>query len=313
MLPAGIGSATAAGISAPAPAVPPPRAHAGRTVPQDLPTVEVEESPPDVEPGAEANGAAESEPEPVIEIQGDEEEGAAAASSPPPGARGTVPTHYPPQPGGPAAFWTVEIGSETLRPGGVAAVRLWARQGKLRPEDRVRRGDGPWQAAREIPELASLFPRTREAKRVAAPRSAADARRGWLSGLLGGAGALLPVMALLIFSGEFERLGAAWGAANGITFLVLCSAVLFTGALTGRALAYLQAHYDKRGEAADVWSAGGALKVGGCIGLAAGLPAVGLWPSVGLFKLLIFFAVYGVCLAFLTLLCYRWLFVERRA
>lgn len=257
--------------------------------------------------------------EPVIEIQGEDEQREAPLPAPPAPAsgtpgRGAVPTHYPPRPGPPGAFWTVEIGGETLRPGGVAALRLWARQGRLHAEDRVRRGEGPWQPAREVPELASLFARAREKeRRIPAQRASADARRGWLAGLLGGAGALLPVLALLIFTGEFERLSDAWGATLASSLGGVCAGILLSGGLIGRTLAGLQSHYDRRGEVANVWSFSGALGVGAAFGLACGLAALGFWPHTSASSLVAGFAFYGIGVAVLALVSHRWLFLERRA
>lgn len=262
--------------------------------------------------------AGSGDEEPVIEIQGDEEPAAGpptagASAQPSQPRRSTAPLHYPSRQAAPAAFWTVEIGGETLKPGGVAALRLWARQGKLRPDDKVRRGDGPWQVAREIPELASLFPRVRTpGKPAASPRAASEARRGWLAGLLGGSAALLPVLALLIFSGELESLVAAAGLTLTAGLGTACGVILLSGALVGRTLAGLQNLYESRGEPANVWCASGALGAGGGVGLLLGLAATRVWPTSPLLTLLGGFAVYGVSVAFLSLISYRWLFVERR-
>jgi DNA-directed RNA polymerase subunit RPC12/RpoP len=279
----------------------------------EIPEPEEEQAPaPAVEP---EEAAEEAEEEPAIEIRGDERMPVAPMiPAPSPAAK---PAARPQARAGDlAVFWTVEIGGEAMHPGGVAELRLWARQGKLQPEDRVRRGDGAWQVAREVPELGSLFARPRAGAARPAPGrppASPEARRGWMAGALGGVWTLPPVFALLVFSGEFERLVDTWKSNNSTILLYLSGGILLTGAVFGRALAALQTRYEQRGEAANMWSAGGALAVGGGGGLTCGLLALSLWPHSGAFTLLFGFVAYGVTAAFLVLISYRWLFVDRRS
>jgi len=300
--------------SGPPAVAPPKRAPGPRLV------VPVEENPESREETSAPAGSTDEEP--VIEIQGDSEEAAPppapAASAP---GRRPAPPAAPPaaRPGGPTAlptFWTVEISGETLRPGGVASLRHWARQGKLRAADRVRRGDGPWQEAREVPELASIFARQQAAPaakvKLRNPGAAREGRHGVMAGFVGGAVGLVPVFALLIFSGEFERVSEEWGLGGGVSATLLCAGVLFTGVLIGRALAALQAYYEGHGDVANVWSMGGASAVGVAAGLPCGLVALGFWPHASSLGLVAGFAAYGAGVGFLVLFSYRSLFLERR-
>jgi len=298
----------------------PPAAASPRRAPGPRLVVPVEDNAEaQEEPSAPAGSADE---EPVIEIQGDSEE-AAPPPAPAPAApgRSPVPPVAPPaaRTGGPAAlptFWTVEISGEMLRPGGVASLRHWARQGKLRAADRVRRGDGPWQEAREVTELASIFARQQAAPAATAkrrnPAAAREANHGIMAGFVGGAAGLVPVFALLIFSGEFERVSEGWGLGGGVSATLLCAGVLFTGVLIGRALAALQAYYEGHGDVANVWSMGGAGAVGVAAGLPCGLVALGFWPHASSLGLVAGFAAYGAGVGFLVLFSYRSLFLERR-
>jgi hypothetical protein len=271
-------------------------------------------APAEVEPGVEEAGSSPAaDNEPQIEIQGGEEEGREEKEG---GQQG--PEADTPRPAAPdrTIFWTVEIGGESLHPGGVAELRLWARQGKLRAEDRVRRGEMEWTPAREVPELASLFARTRPAqeKTRIAVRSglSRETRRAGVAGLAGGALAVPPAAALLIFSGEFDRLAAALatGTLPGLT--LLCAAVLGTGLLTGLVMAGLQKHYDRRGEVVNLWSGTGAALSGAACGAACGAGALAFWPSSSLFALLCGFTLFGAGVSLLTLLSYRWMFQEAK-
>jgi hypothetical protein len=292
ILPAGIGARPVALAS-------PPRAE-----PRPEPS---SEPPPEV--GGEAGAAGREGDEPRIEIQDPEAPEEAEAGVAPPRPRPAAPDR--------SVFWTVEIGGETLHPGGVAELRLWARQGKLRAEDRVRRGTGDWTPAREVPELASLFARSRpapEKTRIAVRGGLSrETRQAGAAGLAGGALAVPPVAALLIFSGEFERVAAALEADTLSGLGLLCAGVLLTGAAAGLAMAALQKQYDRRGEVVNLWSMSGASLTGLACGVALGLAALSFWPPSSPFALLCGFALFGAAVSLLTLMSHRWLFQERRS
>jgi hypothetical protein len=263
---------------------------------------------PEPEVAEEPDAASAEENEPPIDIQeqeADEREPRPASPGPRPVAldRGI--------------FWTVEIGGESLHPGGVAELRLWARQGKLRADDRVRRGDADWIQAREVPELASLFSRQRpvqEKTRIAVRGGLSrETRRAGAAGLAGGALAVPPVAALLIFSGEFERVAAALGVGTAPGLGLLCAAILSAAVIAGLMMSALQKHYDRRGEVANLWSASGASLTGLACGAALGAAALSFWPPAGTFALLCGFAIFGAAVSLLTLLSHRWLFQDRKS
>jgi hypothetical protein len=255
--------------------------------------------------GDEGAASADAD-EPRIEIQEPEQEEAA-------------PTPLPAGPRPPApdrsVFWTVEIGGESLHPGGVAELRLWARQGKLRAEDRVRRGEDEWMPAREVPELASLFSRSRpvqEKTRIAVRGGLSrETRRAGAAGLTGGTLAVPPVAALLIFSGEFERVAAALGAGTAAGLGLLCAGVLCTGLFAGLVMSTLQKHYDRRGEVVNLWSGSGAALTGLACGAVFGVASLSFWPPSSPFALLCGFSLFGAVVSLLTLLSHRWLFQDR--
>ena len=317
------------GICPPAPIDPPPgeSTPAATPVSQDTASPVSAPDPPMPTPAPDPDPAPAEEPEnpaalmpatapeePEIEILGDasEEQSAPAVESGPHEAPPTRKHYHGVEP---PAFWTVEIGDETLQPGGVATLRHWARQGKLRAEDRVRRGDGPWQLAREVPELASILARPgaeKAASHQARKPMSRDARDGMLSGLVGGAVALVPVLALLVLSQEFERLSARWNLSLGNGVALLTSAVLLTGFLIGRTLAFMQAYYERRGEFTNMWSWSGASAIGSGFGLALGILALAFWPHISAFTLLLGFVVYGLSVGVLSLICYRSIFQDRK-
>jgi hypothetical protein len=134
-----------------------------------------------------------------------------------------------------------------------------------------------------------------------------------LSGIVGGAVALVPVLAMLVLSQEFERLTARWNMSLLSGVALLSVAVLLTGFLVGRTLSTLQSHYEQRGDVANMWSGSGAAAVGSGFGLGLGVLALAVWPHTSAFTLLLGFGVYGLGVAFLVLICYRSLFQTRKA
>ena len=308
---------------APAESTPPATPAFQDTAPPDsAPDPPISAPAPDPEPAPAEEPESPAAPmpaaipeEPAIEILGDESGEDSSSPALESGPHEAPPPRQRYHGVEPPTFWTVEIGDETLRPGGVATLRHWARQGKLRPDDRVRRGDGPWQLAREVPELASILARSGTGKttsgRARKPMSR-DARDGMLSGLAGGAVALVPVLALLVLSQEFERLSARWSLSLGNGVALLTSAVLLTGFLIGRTLAFMQTSYERHGEATNMWSWSGASAIGSGFGLALGIPALAFWPHTSAFTLLLGFGVYGLGVGILSLVCYRSIFQDRK-
>ncbi|MEE9219573.1 MAG: hypothetical protein V3U98_10960 [Acidobacteriota bacterium] len=303
-----------------APPVPKPEMP-GPAVERTASVVSALSPPPDTSSGAQAGVAAPSVKEPRIEIQGEDRQAlslvlpTAAAAAAPRSSEATV----GPQPKLPTAtplsFWTVEIGSELLQPGGVATLRHWARQGKLQPDDRVRRGSGEWQAAREVPELASILARAHGSPSKAAPaprRWSPQLRSGLLAGIAGGAVAVVPVLGLLAFSSELEEVSKSWEISVGRGAMLLACATLLMGLAIGWLIIAFQAHYETRGEVLNMWSASGTGAIGTGLGLLCGVLGIAFWPHTSWFALLLGFLVYGAGLGLLVLVCYRSLFQDRK-
>ena len=88
--------------------------------------------------------------------------------------------------------------------------------------------------------------------------------------------------------------------------------MLLTGFLIGSTLAFMQAHYERRGEITNMWSWSGASAIGSGFGLALGILALAFWPHVSAFTLLLGFGAYGLSVGLLSLICYRSIFQDRK-